>query len=260
VAGTGAVTPEGTDRAGRVFAPADQLPVAAQQLAGALAGRHRRRQALAGLGLGPPVAGRVGACRVGESQPGQHPQAVSIRGKYGPGPGEQVNAIRARRADARVSAMAPRRWQAPRIGAAAGPVPLAGRRPRYRPASLPGQPGSAQAPAPPRPAASPAPASAADHRPGRRRSRRGQAPSHRPTGPDRLDHPPAPAGPAVPASPSSRPAYRPGGYPRAAGGPGPICPHRRSRRRTRGRWPGVSTGLWPWRGPARRTRGGAAVR
>ena len=28
-----------------------------------------------------------------------------------------------------------------------------------------------------------------------------------------------------------------------------------SRRRLRRRWPGVSAGLWPWRGPARRTPG-----
>ena len=79
----------------------------AQQLAGALAGSHGRRQALAGLGLSLPVAGCIGACRVAEAQPDQHPQAVSIEGKDGPGPCEQVNAVRSRLPDARVGA--PRR-------------------------------------------------------------------------------------------------------------------------------------------------------
>jgi hypothetical protein len=79
----------------------------AQQLAGALAGSHGRGQALAGLGLSLPVAGGIGPCRVAEAQPGQYPQAVSIEGKNGPGPREQVNAVRSRSPDARVSA--PRR-------------------------------------------------------------------------------------------------------------------------------------------------------
>jgi hypothetical protein len=104
-ASTGAVAADGADRAGRVFTPADQLPMAAQQLARALAGSHGRGQALTGLGLSLPVAGCIGACRVTEAQPDQHPQAVSIEGKNGPGLCEQVNAVRPRPPDARVGAL-----------------------------------------------------------------------------------------------------------------------------------------------------------